>query len=393
MAIKVLHILGNLAIGGAENLVLDMIRHGRGVGMEFYTVYMSKSPQERINQFIDAGTGIKYIQCTKGIKGTFSFICGLRNYLKMNNIHIIHCHNNINAYWAFIASRALGCKIILTVHGFNNNLNYLGDKIPKFLNFSPDKYILNRCSFVFVSEKTKDFYCKKYKNWDSVNKAPVIYNGIDANKILSASKIDIYDGEKQVFAMVGSFNSPAKRQQIIICKAIGELKKRIANAQLPFKFAFIGAPNSEWKEGDLLEDGAYNTNDMYAACRLYCAKNALDNDVMFIPPRSDVPGIMRNLACYVYASEDDTFGLSVIEAVIAGVPVICSNIPTFVEVTHNGMLAQLVPNNTNAFANAIYNFIVGDTCPLNLDLKTQAALKNYSINICLEKYNTLFYRG
>lgn len=418
MVSRILHILGSLAIGGAESLVLDMVRQGHKYGFELFVVHMHKVSDERTKCFEESGAVVKYIPCKKGIKGTSSFIYNLNKYLKNNKIECIHCHNNIDAYWAFMASCGLKCKIILSVHGFNLDLDYLKNKLHTWPFFYPDKYILQRCSIAFVSGRTKDFYSSKYAGWNLIENAPVIHNGIDATKVTQAEKVDLISSgvplcnvealcnvetlcngispfvDAPLFAMVGSFNSPAKRQQLILCKAIGELKKRFAGA-LPFNFAFIGASNSNYDTR--LQTTAENEEDMYAACRIYCAENDLDNNIKFFAPRADVPGIMRNLGCYVYSSLDDTFGLSVIEAVIAGAPVICSDIPTFREVTLNGLLATLVPNNPEAFAESMFNFITeakmedGEIRKIeDTEMRKQTALKKYSIEACILNYKKIY---
>lgn len=426
MELRVLHVLGSLSIGGAENLVLDMVRRGKECGIMFYIVYMHEAPPERIEQFSGAGVPLQYIGCGKGMGATAHFIGGLRKYIRRNNIQVVHCHNNIDAYWAFLATRRLSCKIVLSVHGFNLNFNYLQKKLHTGAFFHPDDFILRHCSLAFVSSRTKDFYCGEYAGRSFVETAPVVYNGIDAEKILLAERIILTDkdrivpvnkGEiKPLFAMVGSFNSPAKRQQLIICRAIGELKKRFGG-ELPFRFAFIGASNSGWKGKDtvmaagkekgILKDGLGQTGailstdvakehksngseDMYAACRMYCKEHELEGDVLFVASRTDVPGIMRGLQCYVYASEDDTFGLSVIEAVLAGVPVLCSDIPTFREVTLDGALATLVLNTPEAFAEAVFQFIGSPKTEVVLEQKKQTALEKYSIAACLLHYKKLY---
>ncbi|MEG0518259.1 MAG: glycosyltransferase family 4 protein [Bacteroidales bacterium] len=426
MELRVLHVLGSLSIGGAENLVLDMVRHGKECGITFHIVYMHEAPLERVKQFSGSGVPLQYIGCGKGVGATAHFISGLRKYIRSNHIQIVHCHNNIDAYWAFLAARRLSCRIVLSVHGFNLNFNYLQKKIRTGAFFHPDDFILRHCSLAFVSGRTKDFYCGEYAGRSFVETAPVIHNGIDAEKILLAERIILTDQDKIVpvnkgeikplFAMVGSFNSPARRQQLIICRAIGELKKRF-EGELPFRFAFIGASNSGWKgedivaaagkERDVLQSGLgqggtiLSTNvaqeqkrngseDMYAACRMYCKEHELDGDVLFVAPRTDVPGIMRGLQCYVYASEDDTFGLSVIEAVLAGVPVLCSDIPTFREVTLDGSLATLVVNTPEAFAEAVFEFMDSPKGEVALEQKKQTALEKYSITACLLHYKELY---
>jgi glycosyltransferase involved in cell wall biosynthesis len=52
---------------------------------------------------------------------------------------------------------------------------------------------------------------------------------------------------------------------------------------------------------------------------------------LFLGPRDDVQGYFRFLDVYAMTSRSEAFGLSLVEAVSAGVPVVCSDIATFRE--------------------------------------------------------------
>ena len=58
---------------------------------------------------------------------------------------------------------------------------------------------------------------------------------------------------------------------------------------------------------------------------------------------------------FVYASDHDTFGIAVVEAMAAGVPVLVNDWPVMNEITDNGKLAAVYKsNNENDFMNCFF---------------------------------------
>lgn len=391
MPVKVLHILGSLAVGGAENLVLDMLRGGSGEGVSYNVVYMHPSSEERVEAFTGCGVPVTFIPCGSGIKNTFRFIRHLRGYIKHNGIEVIHCHHNVDAYWASFASRFTQVrKILLSIHGMNLNFNYLSGRTKGL--FRADRFITRSLVCTYVSGSTRDFYRDKY-GWKELE-GGVIYNGVDAGKLDAVdagadTAVPVWAEEAKVrgkllFGMVGNFNTPV-RLQLMICRCLWELKGR-CQGKLPFIFVFAGGKSG--RHPALFED-----------CVAFCReKGMLDTDVFF-PGRVDrVPQLLAELDGYIYGSSADTFGISVIEAVMAGVPVICSDIPALREVTFNGELATLVKNELPAFGEAIAGLVSAYAGNRNTGIKNSpgilekaaAARSFYSIGKCRTAYEALY---
>lgn len=378
---KVLHVLGSLNTGGAENLVLDMARHVCGLEdpqVEFHLVYMHGSLPERVGLFSEAFVGrMVHIPCGKGLASTFKFIRALSKYIKVNGIGEIHCHNNVDAYWAYFASvfTQVG-KITLSVHGLNLNFRFLSNKMCGFPNL--EKTILGKLDIKYVSGVARKFYAGRY-GWRELD-GDVVYNGIDWEKFVGAKKCNAEDelwlkDGRPVFLMAGSFN-PCSRLQGLICRAMELLHRE---NPLPFKLVFAGAKNPKYPQ-------------LYDDCISFCAQNGmLDKDIFFLGGRGDVPSLMSSVQGYVYASESDTFGLSVVEAAGCGLPVLCSDIPALVEVLHNGKFGKLVPNDEDVFAKemlSLYAEICSGRKPSG-EAGEQAGRQIreiYSIGNCFEGY-------
>ncbi len=391
---KVLHILGSLNIGGAENLIANLLECAvmNNSSNEYSIVYMHPSNTNRVELF-NKYAKVTLIECDKGIVKTLGFIKKLRKYIKANGIEIIHCHNNIDAYWAYLASIGTEVKkVVLTIHGFNLDFDFLGRKI-KVLP-QADELICKRIVKTYVSKATVKFYKEHYNN--KTLSGDVIYNGVSfypknlsEDYILNKSEyiknhplkdLNWLKGGKPVFGMIGNFNTPV-RLQILICKAIDNLKKR-HKGELPFKFIFIGN----------------NSNPvLFNKCVDFCKENdTIDKDIFFLGALDNAKELLPLLSGYVYCSTGDSFGLSTIEAIGAGLPTICSDIETFKEVLDNGKYAYLVNNTIKEIADAIdmlCNNIINKKEPLLdgvLNMAPFIVRDVYSMKRCLASYESKY---
>lgn len=379
---KILHILGSLNIGGAENLVLDLARHALSDGagnIEFHLVYMHRSNADRVELFNEAFAGrVQYIPCNKGGAATLKFIRLLRKYIAANGIEQIHCHNNIDAYWAALASLFTGVKKqMLSVHGMNLNFRFLAGKMGCMQKM--EKSLLSKMEIKYVSSVTKEFYEQQYGFRELSGE--IIYNGVDWSRFMASSKQTNIKGEpwqqqgKPIFLMAGSF-SPDSRLQSLICRALAQISMQ--EGELPFIFLFAGAQHPKYPE-------------LFEECVEICREGGLlDKEIFFLGARRDVPAIMAAASGYVYASQKDTFGLSVIEAAGYGLPVICSDIPALREVLEGGRFGKLLPNTQKDFAReikALYAAVSSGNGQEEVqNNKAEQVRELYSIENCFANY-------
>ena len=198
---------------------------------------------------------------------------------------------------------------------------------------------------------------------------------------MAASKETYIEGEpwqqkdKPIFLMAGSF-SPDSRLQSLICNSLAQISQE--KGTLPFTFLFAGAQHP--KHPQLL-------NESVEICR---EAGLLDKDVFFLGARRDVPALMAAADGYVYASQKDTFGLSVIEAAGCGLPVICSDIPALREVLQGGRLGKLLPNTQEAFAREMMALFAAVSSHQEADpienTTAEQVRELYSIENCFANY-------
>ena len=325
---KIAYLLGSLNRGGTETLLLDVFRNAAANQLDAIAIYRKSGVLEA--DFVSSTVQLYKLSFQKN---SFSYFFRLRRILQDQNIKLVHAQQPLDALLAWIATTGLDMKIILTLHGYDLQEGRLGKLILSFILKRTDTNI-------YVSNAQRAYYQQKYRLDE--NKQRVVYNGISFKKfdgVKSAtthsmtsshtmSKEDILRDELKLtpdtmlFGTVGNF-LPG-RDQLTICKFLRLLKTE----DVFFHFVFVG------KKVD-------NSADLYDGCVNYCRQNNLLENVSFLGSRDDVPGILSQLDAFVYATDHDTFGIGVVEAMAVGIPVFVNDWQVMSEITDSGKYATL----------------------------------------------------
>lgn len=300
---RVLHVLSSLRYGGAEVLVRDIVSNLPS-SISFEVIYHTEG--ELKNELTPQ---IKRIDFNKfSLKEIYSF----RKYIKKSGVNIVHVHSVVNPLRLLPVLVFTNVRTVFTVHGKSLHRN----KFTKFIAF---KFF---DSIIFVSKSVKNVYLDQNKSWP--NKFKVIYNGVDPNKFsIKKSSFKNHapaNNEEFLFGFVGNFNPD--KDQYTICKSLRILKDRGCN----FKFLFIGSKQKK---------------EFFDQCYNYCEENDLLNRVNFLGLRRDIPELLSSLDLFVYSSNNETFGIAVVEAMMSETPVVANDLDVFREITNNGRFAEL----------------------------------------------------
>jgi len=331
---KVAYLLGSLNRGGTETLMLDVFRNARQNNLDAMGVYRKSGILEQ--DFINSGVQMFKLPFRKNI---LTYLIQLRKLLKVKQIEVIHAQQPIDALYARLACMGTGIQIILTLHGYDYNDTGLTKSILGFIIKRTDTNI-------FVSNTQREYYQLKYSL--KPEKQQVVYNGISFEKLVisstrSATPSHAPSNEQStlnrapnnnlrdelqlspdtiLFGSVGNFVSV--RDQLTLCRFLKLLK----DEKIQFHFLFVG------KRDDKMPH-------LYDDCVSYCQQNGLSNIVSFLGSRNDVPEILSQLDAFVYATDHDTFGIAVVEAMAVGIPVFVNDWGVMKEITEDGKFATL----------------------------------------------------
>lgn len=305
---KIAYYLGALNRGGLETLILDVFRKHTLVPYNVVCIY--RHDGNITKEFENSGVRLIHVPKNKGkLKQCFR----LRRIIRDERISLVHSQSAASTFLLSLATIGMDVKIITSFHG------HLFADAPWWQRkwvYAVSKKI------ICVSEYQKRYYEEKW-NLPKTNKLHVVYNGIDFGKIDSAKPIEqsIVDSRETIdtsrirLAMVGSFIKG--RSQMIVVEAIERLVKMRRDVPT-FDFYFIGRRDDAEPE-------------RYDLCVQYCNEHGLKN-VSFLGNRNDVPAILKSIDGFVYSTEHDTFGIAVIEAIAAGLPVVVNDWPVMTEV-------------------------------------------------------------
>lgn len=301
---KIAYFIGALNRGGLESLTLDICRKHGETPYDFVCIYRHEGNMSE--DFKKSGANLIHVPKKRGY---LLYLWTLRRTFTREKVTIVHSQTPSNTLLLSLVLLGTGIKVVTTFHGHFGSTPWI---IRKIVYRTSD-------SIICVSKHLKE-YTEKEWHLPKRNKLQVVYNGIDFSKIdLAKPCPEFVETPHRIrLAMVGNF--VVGRSQNIIVKSIHILHQQ---GLKDFDFYFIGkkAEHEAWRYDD---------------CVRYCEEYNLDN-VHFLGSRGDVPELLKTMDGFVYSTEHDTFGIAVIEAIAAGLPIVANDWPVMTEVCNLGL--------------------------------------------------------
>lgn len=293
---KIAYLLGSLNRGGTETLFLDVFRNASKASFEFIGFHRKDGAYR--DKFYAAGP--KMVHMAPKRFGYVRYLIQLRRLLKSENISIVHAQHWLDGIYAWLATVGTDIRVFNTFHGYFPMKGLNG-----FLCRMSIRMADEMC---FVSRYEQEWYQRQMKIADK--KCHVVFNGIDFEKIDRAVIQDpIVKSMRIKLCMVGNFVEV--RDHFTLVNALVQVKS-------DFDFYFIGKRS---------EAAPY----IYDECMRICEENGLTN-VHFLGGRGDVPALLKEMDGFVYSTDHDTFGIAVVEAMAAGLPIVVNDYPVMKEV-------------------------------------------------------------
>ncbi|MFV0189022.1 glycosyltransferase [Empedobacter falsenii] len=359
---KVLFIINDLNSGGIENYLLRFLRY---YNKKITPVVLCKSGNrgvlEKEYQKID---NIEIVS----FKISFLDLKGIRNFkrlLKDNNFTtVVDFTGNFAGIPMFISYRSGIKKRITFYRGATNH--FKENNIRLAYNSLINKLVLKYATSILSNSKAafKFFFKDKVDN-----RFEVIYNGIDAEKFLNCNE----DVRKEL-------NIP---EEAFVIGHVGRYARE-KNHEAVFEVARKLCPQH---------------NDIYF---ILCGKGVdeafaekikdlkLSNQIITLGYRSDVVKVLNSMNAFYFPSFSEGQPNALIEALIAGLPFVASDIDPILETipkSHYSFLTS--PEDTQKAVDILMTFYNNKNSDYLPDLKNWA-IKNYNPHILFQKfYNKL----
>ena len=316
------HIVNSLRVGGAEQLVVNMLRyHNRS--RYFPVCVCSQSP---------LGTPLEAVVQQMGIPLYFLEVTEKRLHWvhdpKLNALFkkyqptIVHTHLD-GIIYAFVLTMKYHTPVrVHTLHSVAEH--EMGAGPSRRVRLLAFKYRLSSFVPVAIAEEVARTFEALYKYPSPV----LIPNGVATDMFIPdpATRQRMREElgtEPQtiVFVHVGRF-AAVKNHEMLVA-AFAQLHSL---ESVPMELWLVG-------EGDLLETAQQQARTL-----------GIENRVRFLGVRSDIPDLLRAADVFVFPSRWEGNPLSVMEAMATGLPVIATAVGGVPELVEDGVSGILIPN-------------------------------------------------
>jgi glycosyltransferase involved in cell wall biosynthesis len=314
----------------------------RGLGYEVHVAanfeYGNTSSKQRVEEFKkeleEIGIPYYHVGFARNITKIFTNIKAYKQITALmleNKYEFVHCHSPIGGVCGRLAAHSTKTKVIYTAHGFHF---FKGAPLENWLIYYPVERFLARYTEILITINKED-YARAKKSFTAKKVVYVPGVGVDTQKF-GGKVVDREGKHKELGIHDGS----------VVLLSVGELIKR--------------------KNHETAIRAVANINDLKLVY-LICGRGDLDgylkdliknlgieNRVRFLGFRKDISEICSASDMYVFPSYQEGLSVALMEAMAAGLPVVCSNIrgnTDLIEDGKGGYLCQ--PDDINGFAKAI----------------------------------------
>lgn len=314
---KILQSCGSHSWGGLEMIAAQTAIKLQNLG---YDIWFFCPPNSALSEFLTKA-GIRTInQSTKNIRIIFSGK-NLVKFLRKNKIDVVHTHLS-HDLWTLIPAMKfskLKPKIFLTKH--------MGSWVNKKDIFH--KFLYKRLNGIFcVSNYVRDSVIATCPVQEE--KTIILHNGVDIKKYsvyntkLAKLRRELKINENVILISIIGRITPGKGHEEFISAANILLKER--NDIL---FLIIGkCEDSERKYLQSLESKINKMN--------------LNNKIHFVGHRENIQEILSEIDILAFPSHEESFGITLIEAMSAGIPVVASKNAGILDIIQDGYNGILI---------------------------------------------------
>ena len=345
---RLLHVISSLEIGGAQRLLSDLLPIQKQQGLDVELLVNVNVENDFTAKISKAGVNI--ISLEEPNLHNVSNAVRLRRIIK--GYDVVHVHLFPLIYWVAIAAIGLNVKLVYTEHSTSNRRR--GKTCLR-----PIEKLVYKCydRIISISQQTQDALQGWLQSKD--NRFVVISNGVDVNRFALLRRPII----PKSLIMVSRF--VASKDQETLIRAM--------------KLVDAGSVLRLVGDGENLE-----------YCKTIAEEVGVSDRVEFLGERSDIAELIAESCVGVQSSNWEGFGLTAVEIMAAGKPIIASDVEGLRQVVEG---AGIIFNrgNVEELANRISHLLADDEYYKNVAHACQQRALVYDISVMAESYKSVYY--
>ncbi|MHB8830862.1 MAG: glycosyltransferase [Patescibacteria group bacterium] len=307
-------LIPTLGMGGAERIVLQLAKLLPNYGYASLAIAHVRGGD--LEKEFKANNLPYIILPREGFLKRWRNFWALRRQLIDLRPAVVNTHLFGSDFWGRLAARSSGLrKIVTTEHNVNADFSLWRTLALRLVSGLSLVYIA-------ITQNVKRYLMAKISIPEK--KIKVIYNGLDLKRIKTRSGSLFHDVPKLIF--VGRLEKQKNLE--LVLKALEPIKR-------PWQLTVVGVGSEVQELKDLADS-------LKIAPRVH-----------FLGVRDDVPDLLAQHDLFVFPSRWEGFGLAVIEAAAAGVPVLTADLPVLHELMADEQVTFLPLNDQAAWTKTI----------------------------------------
>jgi glycosyltransferase involved in cell wall biosynthesis len=347
---------------------LDVCRNSRRFGIRSCVAALGGGDLER--EFEESGASFYRLdrESNPDLNAAFK----LRKIITTEDIKIVHSFGIVEAVHVYLATLGLrSVKTVLTYHKVPT-----GREVPSLPVGA--KFAARRMDAGIVPSHDL-FPGLRKAGLDTSSGFYYVPYGLDpkrAANTVNALKEALGIGDKdKLLGMSADFESKGSPDQMTVCKALPDVLAKYPKARFIFS-------------GNVRTGGESN----FEACLEFCDAQGIGDKVFFSVDSPELRTLAGSVDIFVYSASNGAIPMDVIDAMLAGAPLVVSDVEPLIELTNGGKCCQVfVRGDENELAQSIVTLLKNKRLrgKRASDAKEYAE-SNYSIEIHLGMLKNLY---
>ena len=316
---KILQVCSVTTFGGGERHLADLSLALTNLGHEVYAASVPGSPLWTELSFLSKGNTFALSR-----RNYVKNLIGLAGFVRTHDIEIVHAHAARDYHLAALAVRlASRGRLVLTRHAL-------------FPLRGINRPLLKNVGRVIAVSRAVAESLRGNGVIDS-SKITVVHNGIDVDRFEHSSS---RSGELPILVGTVGHLAPIKGHDVFVRAAA-----LIAARREDVRFVVIGEDKSP-------------EMDYRKSLESLVTELGLNGIVTMPGWRDDIPALLSSLTLFVSAARSEPFGLAIVEAMAAGLPIVAAASEGAMEIIEDGVSGKLVPaGDHEALAQAVNDLL------------------------------------
>ena len=276
----------------------------------------------------------------------------------LNNFDIVHSHGFIPDIYIFLNNRKISAKKVTTIHGYHiENWKYEKGFLVSFLLGN----LWDISCKVFDASVCLTHSMELFYKGRGVSKTTTIYNGVEQPILNADNSFLIPYCKKSDYVYLSTVSSLNLR------KGVEQILKLLTKDE---RYIFIGVGGSP-SDIERLQNIAIQLN--------------IQNRCTFIGHCNNPWKYVVNSDVFIFPSRSEGFGLSLVEAALLEIPIVCTDIPTFREMFNDDEISFFQMDDIDDLHNKV--MLLDELKKKKNKAKIKAGDAFNCVKMCEEYYN------